>query len=64
MSKEIFRKYTELFSTELGKEVLEDLQTIWKEETPKVDHGSLAYSAGRRSVLRDIEAMINKGQKQ
>lgn len=64
MSKETFRKYAELFQTQLGKEVLEDLQTIWKAPPNSLDIGALSHLEGQRYVIRFIEAQIKKGEKQ
>lgn len=64
MSKETFRKYTELFSTPLGKEVLEDLQGVWRSAPAGLDVGALAHLEGQRHVIRFIEKMIAKGQKE
>ena len=63
MAKETYRKYTELFNTPLGKEVLEDLQSIWKSAPNAIDGQSLAFLEGQRHVIRFIEAQIEKGQK-
>lgn len=64
MSKEVFRKYTELFNTPLGKEVLADLQGIWRSAPSGIDHGALAHLEGQRHVIRYIEAQIKKGMKE
>jgi len=62
-TKEIFRKYAELFNTPLGKEVLLDLQDTWKSPPQNVELGALAHLEGQRHVLRYIEAQIKKGNK-
>ena len=64
MSKEAFRKYAELFATPLGKEVLKDLQTIWKSAPASFEQGSLAHLEGQRHVIRFIELQIKKGEKE
>lgn len=61
MTKETFRKYTELFSTPLGKEVLEDIQDIWRSPPQALDQATLAHLEGQRHVIRYIEAQIKKG---
>ena len=63
MSAKQNKNYAELFSTPLGKEVLEDMQKIWKEDAAQLDHGALSFIAGRRSVIREIESYIAKGLK-
>jgi hypothetical protein len=64
MSKEVFRKYAELFSTPLGKEVLEDLQDIWKSAPAGLELSALAHLEGQRHVVRYIEQQIAKGIKE
>jgi hypothetical protein len=64
MAKDMFRKYAELFQTQLGKEVLEDLQSIWKSAPTGLDQAALAHLEGQRHVLRYIEAQIKKGEKE
>jgi hypothetical protein len=61
MAKETFRKYTELFSTPLGKEVLEDLQSLWRIQPVDLSTASLAHLEGQRHVMRFIETQIKKG---
>lgn len=64
MSKEMFRKYAELFNSPLGKEVLEDLQAIWKSAPAGLEATALAHLEGQRHVVRYIEQQITKGMKE
>lgn len=63
-TKEMFRKYAELFNTPLGKEVLKDMQNIWRSEPYAIDLPTLAHLEGQRHFLRFIEAQIKRGNKE
>lgn len=57
------QKYTALFSSELGKEVLSHLNKSVNAGGVNIEYGALAHQEGQRHVLRYIETMIKKGQK-
>lgn len=59
--KEIVHCYAEVFATEPGKRVLEDLQKIWKKAPGGYDQAALSHLEGERAVVRYIEAAIAKG---
>ncbi len=56
--------YTHLFNSDAGALVLEDLQEVWFEKPLGLDHSSLAYYEGRRSIIREIEKKIAQGAKE
>ena len=64
MTENTPRQYTLLFNSELGQEVLKDLQKIWKEQPASLEQNVLAHTEGRRQVVRYIETMIEKGSKE
>lgn len=62
--KDIAQVYTQLFNSELGQRVLEDLQVVWRSTPNDLEPTSLAHLEGQRHILRYIEAQINKGAKE
>jgi hypothetical protein len=62
-NEKVYLKYTELFHTPLGKEVLADLEKIWRQPPAGIDVGALAHLEGQRHVVRYIETQIKKGLK-
>ena len=63
-TEKIQHKYKQLFASELGQEVLEDLQKLWRSPPSTLDLGSLSFLEGQRHVIRYIETLIEKGEKE
>lgn len=63
MEKKIAEAYAVCFATGAGKEVLEDLQAVWKSPPQSFDQAALAHLEGQRHMLRYIESKIKQGQK-
>lgn len=58
------KNYTQLFASEQGQRVLDDLQKIWKSAPSGLDQAALAHLEGQRHVIRYIEAQIKKGSEE
>lgn len=58
------KNYTQLFASEQGQRVLEDIQKIWKSAPAGLEQAALAHLEGQRHVVRYIEMMIEKGKKE